>query len=150
MSEQLWIRSHVERLLQSEWNACRVLVDDDGDYPFRLGTAACWVRVVDENPIMVRVFAHAALDVKPSLKLFHELNSIQQRTLSAAAFWQDGTVMVSQTISPIGLTAPVLAQAMKAVGGVADDVGLLLAGVYGGRTPHPAVVETDGADEGAT
>lgn len=143
MSEQLWIRSHVERLLQAEWNVCRVLRDEDGDYPFRMGTAACWVRVVDDLPIMVRVFAHAALDVKPSLKLFGELNSISQRALSAAAFWQDGIVVVSQTISPIGLTQPVLAQAMKAVGGVADDVGLLLAGVYGGTTPHPAAVQTD-------
>ena len=40
MTELLWVRSHVERLLQDEWDACRVAADDDGDYPFRRGTAA--------------------------------------------------------------------------------------------------------------
>jgi hypothetical protein len=143
MTEALWIRSHVERLLQSEWDACRVPTDCDGDYPFRVGTAACWVRVTDGQPPMVRVFAHAVSGVKPSMKLLTELNAIQQRTLTAALELQDTTVVVKQTLSPIGLTKPVLAQALRAVGAVADDVGVLLAGMYGGATPFPAALEPD-------
>jgi hypothetical protein len=143
MTEALWIRSHVERLLQSEWDACRVATDCDGDYPFRVGTAACWVRVTEGQPPMVRVFAHAASGVKPSMKLLTELNAIQQRTLTAALELQDTTVVVKQTLSPIGLTKPVLAQALRAVGAVADDVGVLLAGMYGGATPFPAALEPD-------
>lgn len=83
MSTALWIRSHVERLLQEEWDTCRVTVDDDGDYPFRCGIAAGWVQAMESDPVMVRVFAHAATGLGPSLKLFAELNSIQCRTLSA-------------------------------------------------------------------
>lgn len=49
-----------------------------------------------------------------------------------------GVVVVSQTISPYGLTGPVLAQALKAVGGLADDIGLLLAGMFNGATPYPS------------
>lgn len=60
MSESLWVRSHVERLLQDEWDVCRVTTDGDGDHPFRNGTAADWVAVLDSEPVMVRVFAHAA------------------------------------------------------------------------------------------
>jgi hypothetical protein len=138
MSELMWIRSHVERLLQDEWQACRVEADCDGDYPFREGTAACWVSVMDTEPIMVRVFAHAATGVKSSLKLLSELNAIQWRALSASISLRGGTVVVEQTISPIGLTQPVLAQAMRAVGGVADDIGLLLAGMFNGATPYPS------------
>ena len=138
MSEVMWIRSHVERLLQDEWNVGRVTVDEDGDYPFRTGTAACWVRVLDSNPVMVRVFAHAAFGVRPTLKLMIELNDIQNRTLSATVSLRDGVVMVSQTISPVGLTRPVLCQAVHAVGGVADDIGLLLASMFNGSTPYPA------------
>lgn len=138
MSELIWIRSHVERLLQDEWDQCRVKVDEDGDWPFRCGTAACWVSVVEAEPVMIRVFAQVATGLRPSLKLPRELNDIQSRTLSATLVLQGGTVLVSQTVSPVGLSQPVLAQAMHSVGGVADNVGMLLAGMYGGATPYTA------------
>ena len=138
MTELTWIRSHVELLLADEWGVCRVEPDGDGDWFFRAGTAAGWVSVMDTAPIMVRVFAHAATGLKPSLKLFTELNEIERRALSAAVVLEHGTVVVSQTISPVGLTAPVLQQALRSVGGVAEDIGLLLAGMYGGSTPFPA------------
>jgi hypothetical protein len=44
-------------------------------------------------------------------------------------------VVVSQTLSPIGLTRPVLAQALDAVATVADDIGTLFAVMFDGRTP---------------
>lgn len=143
MSEKQWIRSHVERLLQEVWDTRHVHTDCDGDYPFRAGTAACWVTVMDCEPIMVRVFAHAAFGVKPSLKLYRELNEIQARALSAQVVLGDDVVMVSQTISPIGLTVPVLAQAMGAVTGLAGDIGTLVAAMYGGSTPFPAESEAE-------
>ena len=143
MSEFQWIKSHVERLLQDEWETCRVDEDGDGDYPFRRGTSACWVSVMASEPIMVRVFAHAATDVKPSLAALRELNDIQPSALSTSIGLAHGTVWVSQTISPIGLTRPVLAQAIFAVAGVAGDIGVLMAGVFGGSTPYPAEQEAD-------
>lgn len=138
MSEIRWVRSHVERLLQDEWDTRTVTVDGDGDYPFRCGTAAGWVQVTSSDPVMVRVFAHAATGLRPSLKLLSELNSIQCRTLSASVMLHAGVVVVAQTISPIALTRPVLAQALNAVGGIADDIGVLLAGMFNGATPYPA------------
>jgi hypothetical protein len=139
MSEMVWIRSHIERLLQDEWQVCRVAADDEGDYPFRDGTAAGWVTVLDSEPILVRVFAHAARGLKPSAKLLAELNAIQQRALSASVMLHDDTVIVQQTISPIDLSGPVLGQALRAVGGVADDIGILLASMFNGVTPFPSV-----------
>ncbi|HEV7192538.1 MAG TPA: hypothetical protein VGN35_04960 [Jatrophihabitantaceae bacterium] len=150
MTEAQWIRSHVERLLQAEWDTCRVIEDDDGDYPFRGETSACWVSIVDSTPVMVRVFAHAAHGIKPSAKVYAELNDIQSRALSAAVSWSGGVVLVTQTISPIGLTQPVLAQAMRAVMGVADDVGTLIASSFGGSTPYQAQITTDEEVGGGT
>jgi hypothetical protein len=135
MSELMWIRSHVELLLQREWEVCRVLSDDDGDFPYRHGTAACYVSVLDLDPPMVRVFAHAAYGLKPTLKVLRELNEIQGRSLSARVELRRDVVVVSQTISPVGLTQPVLAQAMDAVNTVADDIGTLLAAMFDGATP---------------
>ena len=139
MGEITWIRSHVERLLQDEWDVCRVVVDGDGDFPFRTGTAACWVSVLNSEPVMVRVFAHAAHGVRSSAKLLRELNDIEGRTLSVAVHHQGGAVIVAQTLSPVELTRPVLAQALVAVGGVADDIGPLLASMFDGSTPYDAV-----------
>lgn len=142
MSMNEWVRSHVERLLQDEWNCCRVEHDGDGDYPFRSGTAACWVSILATDDVpYVRVFAHAAHSIKPTAAMFRELNDIQLRTTSCSIMWASGEVIVSQTISPIGLTGPVLAQAINAVGGVAADIGLLLALTFNGGTPYPADAE---------
>jgi hypothetical protein len=138
MTELMWIRSHVERLLQQEWGADEVCADGDADYPFRCGTAMAWVRVIETEPTMVQVFAHAAGGMRPSLKLLRELNDIELRTLSSSVTLQGSVVLVSQTISPVGLTQPVLAQALRAVSGVADDIGLLLAGMFNGSTPFAA------------
>jgi hypothetical protein len=142
MSEQQWVRSHVERLLQDEWDVCRASPDADGDYPFRFGTAACWVTFT-EDPVMVRVFAHAAEGVRSSYKLLRELNEMQARTLTASLIHDGSVVIVSQTISPVGLTRPVLAQAMQSVGGVADDIGLLLALMFDATTPYPIASDSD-------
>ena len=135
MTQLMWIRSHVELLLQREWDVCRVLSDEDGDFPYRHGTAACYVSVLDLDPPMVRVFAHAAYGLKPTLKVLREINEIQGRSVSARVELRRDVVVVSQTFSPIGLTQPVLAQAMDAVGSVADDVGTLLAAMFDGATP---------------
>jgi hypothetical protein len=145
MTELMWIKSHVEVLLQREWDVCRVTADGDGDFPFRHGTAACYVSVLDLEPVMVRVFAHAAYGLKPTLKVLREINEIQRRCLSARVELRSDVVVVSQTLSPFGLTQPVLAQALDAVATVADDVGTLLAGMFDGSTPYPAIV-TDSED----
>ena len=149
MTEIMWVRSHVERLLQDELNVCRAQIDSDDDYPFRRGTAACWVSVFESaGGPMVRVWSHAVIGVKPTVALLREVNEIQQRCLSTAIYWAGGQVVVSQTISPIGLTRPVLAQAMSAVGSVADDVGTLIAATFGGATPYP-VEDSESEDEEA-
>jgi hypothetical protein len=136
VTELMWVRSHVEQLLQRERDACRVAVDRDGDFPFRCGTAAGWVAVLDEKPIVVRVTAHAVYGVKSSAKLLRELNEINVRALTATVQLIDDIVVVQQTISPVGLTQPVLAQAVHAVGGMADTIGGLLAAMFDGATPH--------------
>lgn len=138
MSTKMWIRSHVEQLLECEWDACRIESDSDGDYPFRCGTGAGWVSVLDSQPVMVRVFAHAAFGVKPTAAVLRELNDIQRRLLSARIEIADGIVVVSQTISPIELTQPVLSQAIGQVSSVASDVGPMVVAVFGGGTPYPS------------
>lgn len=87
--QRVLLRSHLERCLQDIWTRPDLNTDADGDYPFRRGSAMCWVSLPAGPVAGVRVFAHAAAGLKASAKL------------------------------------------------LADDLGPLLASVYGGHTPYP-------------
>jgi len=135
MGEMKLARSHVERCLQDIWGVCRAKKDHDGDYPFSHGTAICFVRVERGDPIVVRVFAYAVTNVTRSGKLLAELNDINGRCRTVSVSWFGDTVIVEQVIHLKGLRRSRLAQACGAVGSVADDIGSMIAAVYGGETP---------------
>lgn len=136
------VRSHVERCLQDIWDVCRAPVDEDGDYPFRAGVAACWVRVDAQTPILVRVFGHAVVDVKRSAGLLRELNDVNSRARTTSAAWDGGLVRVSAVVHPEALGRGSLRHALDAVASVSNDLGPMLASVYGGSTPYA----TEGAE----
>jgi hypothetical protein len=147
MNETYWFRSHVERCLQDVWEVPRVVQDRDGDYPFRFGTAACFVGItVGEVPTFARVWAIAVADVKKSAKLLAELNEINARTLTARIYWSDGLVVVEQMLIAEAVSAESLDQACQAVGGVADNNGVLIAAAFAGQTPFDAAEEMDEAE----
>jgi hypothetical protein len=134
-------RSHVQRCLQDVWECSELVTDADGDYPYRDGTAACWVSVRTGPKPGVRVFAYAAVEVKRTARLLTEVNELNSRSRWARIFWESGTVMVAADIPWTAVDRPTLAHYTQTVGSVADDIGKMLAVVYGGSTPFPA--ETD-------
>lgn len=145
---QVLLRSHVERCLQDIWTTTELTTDGDQDYPYRTGTAMCWVSLVGGPVLGVRVFAHAAYGLRTSSKLIREVNEINARSAWAKVAFHDGIVMVCTELHWAAVDRLALAQAIGAVGEVADQIGPLLAGVYGGQTPHPVAVV--GQDQNAT
>jgi hypothetical protein len=143
MGELAWIRSHVERCLQDTGGGGELVIDDDGDYPFRWGTAGGWFRVEPTPPHCLRVFAHAAYGVRRSAKLLAELNDVNVRTATAHVYFDKCYVVVEQTMLPHGITRETLSQAATAVGTVGDDMGGMITAVYGGHTPFPAEETVD-------
>jgi hypothetical protein len=83
MNVSVFIRSHVERRLAEMLRVCRVPADQDGDNFFRSGTAACYVRVDDQDPVIVRVLAIGATGVSRSAKLLAEINEVNTRSGTA-------------------------------------------------------------------
>ena len=138
MQELVWFRSHVERLLQHMWGPAAVSADPDGDYPFRYGRAACWVRVEPGSPMSVRVTGHAAYGVKRSAKLLVELNDISSRSRFTSVLWAGGVVVCEYALPADAANAETLEMACGMVGAQANDLGPLLAAVYGGSTPFEA------------
>lgn len=141
MNETKWLRSHVERCLQDSWELYPVPVDGDGDYPFRWGTAACYVSLSDEDADYLRIWACAAEVPKRSLKLLSELNDINERARTCRVYWCGGWVIAEQSVPTDALTGDVVGNACMAVGSLADDIGVLLAAMFAGETPFPAAVE---------
>lgn len=132
------LRSHVERCLQDIWESPELITDPDADYPYRYGTAACWVSILDGPELGVRVFAHAAVGVRPSAKLAREVNELNDNAVWVKVVLAGALVGVSAVLHWSAVDRIALELAVRQVGGVADDIGVLLAGVYGGHTPFPA------------
>jgi len=141
-----WLHAYVEKCLRAGSQDAPVTVDGDGDFFYRWGTAACWVRV-ETHPRMVKVLAHAATGVKKSVKLLTEINELNARARTARTFWADGYLVVTQSILADGVTPRSLGQACASVGSVAEDIGTLAAAFFDGATPFPADAATAEAGE---
>ena len=143
------LRSHVELALRSIWEQSELVVDDDGDYPFRSKTAACWVRVVGGEQPAVRVFAQAATDVPDGKKMFRELVELNSCSRWAKISWAHGMVVVDQAIHWLSVDRASLERAMESVMVVSDDIGPMIAAIYGGETPFPLDVEASSDEDAA-
>jgi hypothetical protein len=143
------LRSHVERALQAIWEQADLVVDDDGDYPFRSRTAACWVRVVGGEQPAVRVFAHAALEVPSTKKVFEEISELNSRSRWAKVSWCHGVVVVDESIHWLSVDRAAIERAIESVMVVSDDIGTMMTAVYGGETPFPHDLAAASSDEDA-
>jgi Putative bacterial sensory transduction regulator len=135
MNVSVFVRSHVERCLADMLGVCRVPADQDGDYFFRSVTVACYVRVDDQDPVIVRVFAIAVTGVSPSAKLLAEINDVNSRSRTAWTTWETGQVVVTQVLTAEAVTIHALDQACDSVVRVANDIGGMIAAVFAGITP---------------
>jgi len=143
------LRSHVERCLQDVWELPELVTDGDGDYPYRYGTAACWVSIQPGPDPGVRVFAHAAHSLRRSARLLEEVNELNSRSRWARIFWADGVVYVSAELHWTQVDQAALDRTWDCVGSVADDIGAMLATVFGGATPFPVESDETSEDEEA-
>lgn len=144
----LLLRSHVERCLQQIWQTTELVIDEDGDYPYRMGTAACWVSMYADPP-RVRVFGYAARGLKPTQSLLREVTDLNARSLWAKVVLEAGIAQTRVDLHWSAVDRPALNRAVQAVGQVADEVGTLLASVHGGQTPFPPETVTHDTEEAA-
>jgi hypothetical protein len=142
------LMSHVERCLQDIWEQHELHTDADGDWPYRWGTAACWVRlVIDEAQSCVRVFAHAAFGVKANAAVLRELNDLNARARWVRFVHYGDTVGVEGELHWTLVDRASLERVMRQVASAADDVGTLFATVHGGQTPFPPRDVAEAEDE---
>lgn len=128
-------RSHVERCLQDLWGTWDLEPGPDGDYCYQIGSATCYIGLSAGEPPLVKVVACAALDVKKTAKLLAELNALNTRCRTVHVYWQNGSVIVERAMFAHSVDRRGLAQASGSVATVANDIGPMIAAVFGGCTP---------------
>jgi hypothetical protein len=124
-------RSHVRQLLRDGMELTDVVVDGDGDVPFRHGTAMYYVSVVMGGR-MARVWSNAVYGVKDKGSVLREINSTNEALVHSRAFIQGATLVVEAFLPLDSLEADYLTAVCFEVGTTADRLGQLIATVHGG------------------
>ncbi|MDP9406240.1 MAG: YbjN domain-containing protein [Actinomycetota bacterium] len=125
------IRRQLEELLRSGYRLEELVADDDGDYPFLVGDATMYVRLVDAHPPVVQVFAVVLRGVPVSAELLRELNDITAQVHHGRVFWVAGQVLAEAEIVASDLSFDELGAACRAVSDILEDLRPLLLARFG-------------------
>jgi hypothetical protein len=115
-------------------------VDDDGDWVINWVPGTIWVRAEMRPRWAAEVFAYAAHGVKPRAAALREVNDLNMRLCTASVYIApSGTVTVRQRLVAAAVDGDTIGQAIASVGNVAEDVGMLMAGMFDGHAPASPV-----------
>jgi hypothetical protein len=131
------LRSKVHGLVARYLNG-QPLPEDLADEPaaIRAGTAVVYVRLVDSEPPVVRVFSPLLRDIARSAELLGELNDLNARLNFLRLFWRDATVFAATELLAMTLDPEELANACDSVAETADYYDVRLHARFGGHTAY--------------
>lgn len=102
----------------------------------RSGTAVVYIRLIDADPPVVRIFSPLLHDVDRGPELLHELNDLNARLSFLRLFWRDRTVYASAELLAPGLTSEMLSHAVDTVADTADFYDERLQPRFGGEKTY--------------
>ena len=126
------LRARLEGLL-SELSDVDIQRTPEGDYPFRWGSASCFVTLVDDDPALVSVFGGMLSGVPRTDKLCSALNDINAEIKFGRVFWVRDRVVVATEMVADDLDGSELENAVTAIGRVADAYDTDLQSRFGGQ-----------------
>ena len=129
------LRARVQNLV-SQYLADPVLVVDIAAEPvaLRCGTAVLYVRLVEAEPAVVRLFSPLLRHIPTSPELLAELNDLNARLNFQRVFWRDATVYAACELLADTLTAAEFSYACDGVAEAADYYDVRLREKFGGET----------------
>lgn len=137
------LRSHIERLLQTQFDMCCIEADDDGDYRLQHDSVVYYVGLHHfADTWWVRVFCPLVIGVKRTAKLLAELNELNTRSPLTKVVWMDGTVFIGGHLHASAVNPESFGRLCAVVGRLSADVGQMIALVHGGH-----LVEADASEE---
>lgn len=127
------LRPYVEKTLKELLQTDNLIIDDDGDVPIRTGSSMYYVRLLDREIPLVRVFATLVTGVKKNAKLLGALNDINNDIAMARVFWCEDDVIVSSEMVAETLDKIELDQACRNISWIADTYDTKLHEEFGGK-----------------
>lgn len=109
--------------------------DEDGDVTARFGSTQLFVRV-SPDPLVVRVFAPALVEVSESRAVFEELNLLNAATIFPKWFLSGRTIFAAIHLFGSGLVEEHVVVACQQVAELADSLDKELQEKLGGRPFH--------------
>jgi hypothetical protein len=100
----------------------------------RSGTAVVYLRLIDAEPPVVRIFSPLLRQLDRSPELLMELNELNARLSFLRLFWREGTVYAASELLAETLSAAELANACDALADAADYYDERLQPRFGGQT----------------
>lgn len=127
------VRAYVESLLRETTGVEKVVADEDGDFPVRVGQVLFYVSIEDGDEPVVQVFSTAVRDVALTNELLAKVNEINGRLRFCRMFFDDGRVVVASECVGTTLDEAEYRTATQAVAGAAEHFAPLIAAEFGGR-----------------
>jgi hypothetical protein len=127
------LRSRVETMLKEHVGVDELVTDAEGDYPVRSGSAKYYVRLNDDDPASVTVYAHVLVGVTASPKLYETLNAVNGFIRFGRMFHQGDAVLASVELLAGTLDPEELATACRSIADLADHYDDLFQREFGGR-----------------
>ncbi|WP_412538455.1 YbjN domain-containing protein [Longispora sp. K20-0274] len=103
----------------------------------RSGTAIVYVRLIDAEPAVVRVFSPLLREIDSGPELLAELNELNGRLSFLRLFWRDRTVYAAAELLAETLDEPELANACDSLADAADYYDEWLGARFGGVRAFP-------------
>jgi hypothetical protein len=132
-------RTRAEEVMADVFGRHALEQDDDGDYPLTVAGIPVYGRFLPGDPSVLQVFAIVLHDVESTAELLAELNDHNASLRFVRTFWVPNQILVESHLVASTLDREELAAAFDACRQAAENLGPLLAAVYGGDTPGRTV-----------
>ncbi len=127
------VRAYVESLVEQLTGVEKVVTDDDGDFPVRVGKTLFYVSIVDDDDPVVQVFSFAVQEVPASNELLAKVNEINSQLRFCRMFYDDGRVVVATDCVGLTLDEAEFRTATQAVAGATEHFAPAIAAEFGGH-----------------
>jgi hypothetical protein len=126
-------RVGTEDVIEEVFGPDALIRDSDGDYQLKTTGVPVWSRLLDGDPVALKVFATVAADVEASPELFSELNDINASLRFARVDWNEHLITVSSELVASTLDPEELFNAFTRVNKIAEDMSGIIVARFGGR-----------------
>lgn len=138
---------HVQRCLRRDFDLPAVEPDADGDYGVAAGETVVWARpILDHDPPLLRLWAPATQRVKRTAALLREINDVNLGLQQMQCALYADVVLISAEVEIELIEPGQLGRLLPRVGQAAEQVGCLIAAVFGGQPAEVAGSEQPAAD----